>query len=783
MGQVLLRSRALLKRAGVLVVVALLALGGSALVFVPLFGVPGYELGEALALGIGLLGGGLGMAAAFQERRLIQGRDPRPAGALRKDSAFGSAGAALGAAAVLNLAVLVPPFLTALGYSLVSTRCDPLAQIAFFPLITLPSALLASSVGVLTGFAARRLRGALALYVVILLGTLAWTVWPIYAGPQVFAFNHLLGYFPGPLYDETLTLRPALLWFRGQTLLWAAAAWLFAAFCLDMREGRLRRPHLRPASALLLGLTVVGALAIEQRGPALGLRMTPSHLDQALGGLRETTHFRIVYFLGKPKEELDRLERDLEFRWEQLSKFLGDAPKEKLNVYVYRSAEEKQRLVGAGGTQFAKPWQLALHVNDARFPHPVLKHELLHVMAAPFGTGPFRTTARFGVWTQMAVIEGLAVAGDNRVDDLTLHQWAAAMRRNALAPDVRQLFSVDGFYRVAASRAYTTAGSFLRFLAETYGTERLRSLYLDGDFHRAYGKPLESLAAEWERWIDEVPLDARAEAQAYQRFRRPSLFARSCAREVAALEDEAYDFLRSDPEQALTRFERCADLQPEEPGYRLAQARTLTVLGRHGEADALLSGLQTNLADRPAVGADVAVARADAAWESGRVEVAREHLHRALTLEPPLQVDRAARVKLAALEDPIRGPAVRAWFSDRSEDVKLLIVLDALERSPNDPWLNYLLGRRLTHTAPNMAVPRLARALEGDLPDTLRREALRLKIEANYLAGDCAAVEHDVGALPDLGPAFALTAREWVDRCGFETRTWNGPLVPDASFR
>ncbi|MGA9525752.1 MAG: hypothetical protein WBV82_30115, partial [Myxococcaceae bacterium] len=486
---------------------------------------------------------------------------------------------ALGAALVLNVAALVPPFLTALGYSLFSTRCDPLAQIAFFPLLTLPSALLASSLGVLTGFAARRLRGALALYFAVLLGSLAWTLWPIYAGPQVFAFNHLLGYFPGPLYDEALTLRPSILWFRGETLLWAAAAWLLAAFGLDMKEGRLRRPHLRPASALLLLLTVAGAVAIEQRGPWLGLRMTQAHLEQRLGGVRETEHFRVVYFLGKPKEELDRLERDLEFRWEQLSKFLGDAPKDKLNVYVYRSAEEKARLVGAGGTQFAKPWQLALHINDARFPHPVLKHELLHVMAAPFGNGPFRATARFGVWTQMAVVEGLAVAGENRVDDLTLHQWAAAMRRNALGPDIRMLFSVDGFYRVAASRAYTTAGSFLRFLADSYGTERLRSLYLDGDFLRAYGKPLDALATEWELWIDEVPLDARAEAQAYQRFRRPSLFARSCAREVAALESEAWDYLASDPEQALTRFERCAALQPEEPGHKLAQARTLTVLG------------------------------------------------------------------------------------------------------------------------------------------------------------------------------------------------------------
>ena len=52
--------------------------------------------------------------------------------------------------------------------------------------------------------------------------------------------------------------------------------------------------------------------------------------------------------------------------------------------------------MGAGGTQFAKPWLGSVHVNDAPFPHPTLKHELAHVAAAAFGSGPFRVTSRWG---------------------------------------------------------------------------------------------------------------------------------------------------------------------------------------------------------------------------------------------------------------------------------------------------------------------------------------------------------------------------------------------------
>ena len=784
MRQVLLRARGLLRRPWVTLALLALGGGGAALVLVPLFGVPGYELGEALALGVGILGGGVGIAAAFQERRLLQGRDPRPAGTRRLEEPVIVVGSAVTAAFLLLAVAMVPPFIAALVHSLASTECNPLANVGFFPLLTLPSAFLSAAAGVLAGFIARRGWIAGILYALWVLATLALTAWPLYFGPQVFAFNHFLGYFPGPLYDEVLQAGPPLYWFRLQTLLLACALWLFTAFCLDLREGRVRRPHFRPASGVLLAVLVLCAAAIEEQGPTLGLRMTYGDLERRLGGLRETTNFRIVYFRGKPRESLERLERDLEFRHHQLQAFLGGAPDKPIRVYVYRSAAEKHALVGAGGTQFAKPWQLAVHVNDAPFPHPVLKHELLHVMAAPFTPGPFNSPVRFGVAPQMAIIEGLAVAGDNRVEDFTLHQWAAAMRRRKLAPDLRELFAEGGFYAAPQSRAYTLAGSFLRYLADTYGTEKLRALYFAGDFATAYGKSLEELVGEWEKFVDGTPLDARAEMQAYQRFRRGSLFARACAREVAALEHQASEFLRSDPERALALYQRCARLQPEEPSFRLGEAVALAKLDRSADADDVLARLAASLQDKPSLEADVAMARGDIAWRAGKAELAVEQFRRVLELEPAPAQDRTARVKLAAVSAPQVGGAIRAYFDEGQEELKLLLLREALERSKDDVHLHYLIGRRLTQTqAPALAVRHLARALDGELPDALRKEALRLKVQAEYLAGDCQAVRHDAGALPDYGAAFELWVREWVDRCDFERARYKAPLVPDGPFR
>ncbi len=787
MRQVLLRALALLRRPAVLLLVLLLAGGGSALVALPLFGVPGFELGLALAIGVGLLGGGVGIAAAFQERRLIQGRDPRPKGALRQDGAVGSAWVAVAAALVLNTAVLVPPLLASGVFALVSTACSPFALLGFYPLLTLPSAALASAAGVFCGFWVRGPGRALLLYLAGVLASLLVTAWPLYAGPQVYAYNHFLGFLPGPLYDEALQLTAGMGWFRLQTLLIAALLWLLAAFFLDMREGRLRRPHVRPGAFVLLGAVVFAVVALEERAPSLGTRMTDGYLEERLGGVRLTPHFRIVYPRGKDKLSLDRLARDLEFRHTQLASFLGVAPEGRIRVWLYRSDEEKRALVGAGRTQFAKPWRYEVHLSDRPFPHAVLKHELAHVMAAPAGSGPFKVAAAWGVWPLMGIIEGLAVSADDPVQGgLTLHEWAAAMRKQGLAPDLRTILGPRGFYQAAPARAYTLVGSFLRHLADGYGTQKLRAAYARGDLAQAYGRSVDALVTEWERMLDALPLDEAAVSRAMMRFRSPSLFARSCAREVARLQTAAAEYLYSDPEQALTLYQRCSELQPEEPGFQLGEASALRRLDRPADAAQVLGALAARVKGQDAQEAEVVLALADVALERERPDEARAHLRRALELAATPEATRTAQVKLAALDSPARASAIGGYFRQDAEELRLLRLALALEALPRDPYLHYLLGRRLAQAgAPRLALEHLAKALgSGEaLPAEIRREALRLRVESAYLAGDCGAVRHEVGALPELGRAFAREAQEWQARCDFEDRQLKGPLVPEEAFR
>src|SRR5260370_16201663 len=130
-------------------------------------------------------------------------------------------------------------------------------------------------------------------------------------------------------------------------------------------------------------------------------------------------------------------------------------------------------------------------------------------------------------------MEGMAVGAENPVREFTLHEWAAAMRLKKLAPDVRSLFRLTSFYANPGPRAYTVAGSFIRYLNDTYGTEKLEVLYRHGDFAAAYQRPLDALARGWEGFVDAIPLEPTAVGQAIARLLPARPICRACCPGVA----------------------------------------------------------------------------------------------------------------------------------------------------------------------------------------------------------------------------------------------------------
>ncbi len=137
--------------------------------------------------------------------------------------------------------------------------------------------------------------------------------------------------------------------------------------------------------------------------------------------------------------------------------------------------------MGAAGTEYAKPWLGEIHLADAPLPHPLLRHELVHAIAAPLAPGPLHVPARAGVLVSAGLVEGLAVALEVPRGAWTVHEWSRAARDLGLLPDVARIVGPAGFWTQAPARAYTAAGSFLAFLLERHGAAAVARAYGTGD--------------------------------------------------------------------------------------------------------------------------------------------------------------------------------------------------------------------------------------------------------------------------------------------------------------
>jgi len=748
-------ARSLARRRGVRVAAVLLPLLGAAGGWLPLLDAPGYELAEGAALlSAVLLAPWLGIAAARAERARP---DPSPAAALA------------GAAAVLL--ALLAALLGGAALRAAFGPCHALAGAGFLAVLTLPCALLALALAVAAGFAARRIGAAAALHAALVLAALGLALRAAYAGPAAFLSSPLLGAWPGPLYDEAVPLDARLI--LSGLLALALALSVAAATELACRLARPGGRTRAAAPALLLLAAAGGALGARATLAALGLDGERATVDRVLGGRREGARCTLVLPAEKPEAAASELLAECEFHAADLARLLGIRHPPRVTVYVHRSAEEKRRLVGAAGTDFTKPWLAEIQLTDAPLPHPVLRHELVHALASALADGPLRVPARAGVMVSAGLVEGLAVALEIPAGSWTVHQWSRAARDLGLLPDVARIVGPAGFWAQAPARAYTAAGSFLGFLLERYGAEPVTRAYRTGDLAGALGRPLPALVGEWQAFLGGVTVPEGLRVAARARLSRPSLFARPCVREVAALEAEAAEAAAAGrTARACALYDRDAALTGSaaalkaEGDVRLRAGDLAGARVAYGQALVRVGG---DGALRIAIG----VAEGDLAWLENDVAGASAAWLAALATQPDRAEARLLQAKLVAAGDPALGPAARPYLLGRGDPAAALLRV----ARPDRPLSAYLAGRALAvRGEAAAAAAELARAAEGGLPAVLADEARLLLGEARCASGDTAAGRAVLErCLPDAAAAASARIEAALRRCAFEARAGTRP--------
>ncbi|HYE76861.1 MAG TPA: hypothetical protein VEI97_02650, partial [bacterium] len=265
-----------------------------------------------------------------------------------------------------------------------------------------------------------------------------------------------------------------------------------------------------------------------------------------------------------------------------------------------------------------------------------------------------------------------------------------------------------GFFTGRIPLSYATAGSFMRWLMDTYGLERFRRLFqlyspwipnAQAQWKQIYGKSLDQLANEWEGFLaNEVPLDDRGRAIVKFSYEQPAFINQVCARVVAKHQAAAQQaFSLGLYQTAVDEYQRLWEFQPGNLYHLFGKFAALADAGRYPEAlavsEEILLAPNLNLALKARTHQE----RADMFLRMADWKQAREELDLVLQLGSFGTMERDARIKLALIDLPAapRRSLIKGLTGEQTN--ALYHFANARAALGMENWiLPYLLGRRFS---------------------------------------------------------------------------------------
>lgn len=403
--------------------------------------------------------------------------------------------------------------------------------------IALPSALLGGAFGAAFSMFFRSRRTSFAAFVAFWIFTLVLSLLPGYTNPQLFTYGWQYGFFPGFVWDESLELSNAYLIFRFENFVWAAFV-ISIPIAIGSTSSLFKRAGIPAALA-------VAAFWMFSQNDIFHITSSHVRVEHSLSHVSRPAPGCVVHFdsASLSREEIEKVDADI--RWylfDIRQRFLLRDTTSAINLYIYPSAEALNVLVGTRAASIAKPWLGEVHIAKSNL-HS-LKHELTHVLLREKAAWPF-----YASWST-GLTEGAAMSVEPEFDGIyTLNEHAARILQLRYAFGVKPVMAFTGFAANASTKSYVLAGSFSRFLLNTYGPEHFDRVYVTLNFEKEYGKPIDSLDVEWKRWL--APLMTPLEADDSEHFRyyydRASIIFNPCLRRIGKLERKAQNaFVRKE---------------------------------------------------------------------------------------------------------------------------------------------------------------------------------------------------------------------------------------------
>lgn len=750
---------------------ALFVILGMVLARIPLGNVLAFEFCAILAIAISLAGAHI---AATCVKHLRNGSTNL------KATSFQAVVRLFGKSFCANVLLLIPPLIIILLNVLNIKNCDFLDGGIFFFLLPVISCAYSTGAGVFFGLWLKKRWSAYLIYLVYIFATLLPLLHNLVFHPPVFGYHSTFGYFPGPIYDEYIPTSGTLILARGTALVLTGIFLLLAVGMLPVKEGsesplKLRLRNLYRfeikfsslMSRLCLAAMIAAFVSIYLHHSELGLRPTRSYIEKRLGGMKETEHFKLYYEKGsRVEQDIEWIAHDHEFRHAQLSAYFQIQPSKKIRSYIYTSPDQKKQLIGARETSMQDPYGGGFHINYKEFPHPVMKHELAHAFTADWHP-------LLKVSLKPGLHEGIAVAAAWNTEQLTPHQRSKAMHQLKIAPEIQQIMGL-GFWKEASSRSYILAGSFVRFLADTYGMEKFKAVFPTGNFEETYGKTLDNLVKEWKNFLESVPLTEDDLAAAKGHFKFPSIFQKVCAHKIAELSIRANTARgESNFAAALPLFKEIFKLDPDNLSNLLALMNTHYHLGDYRETLELTTKISTHPDASVKQIAEAKNVEGNVHWQQGRRNQAISHYQQVFALHASHSRDWDVQAKLAILALDfvgVRNKLKQVLISQSSPQLKEALLHEVINELPEWGLPHYLIARQLELVQKYVASNRYRfKAITLGLPhQSLEIENVRLIGVNSYRLGhyDLAIEQFQRIAAKDNVPlGIIYNAREWIERC------------------
>lgn len=245
---------------------------------------------------------------------------------------------------------------------------------------------------------------------------------------------------------------------------------------------------------LLAFLVLLPVLTVEVRAGRLDEKKVAGWVNKKGFAWRkhDTDHFRIYVEAGQYADtEIERLKARVEAIRDKTLKFIGGKDEKASFVFLVDSRKRMRELTGdeVNGLSIADKRAVFMVLNSEMRGIP--NHEFFHLYAYRFWKRPKETF----------VSEGMAVYSDDKWHSQELHPLVSFLKAKGKLIPIRQL--VENFRKQNDLISYPQAGSFMKFLSEKYGKDKVTAVWKSGEkvFAKAYGKNVDELEKEWLAFI------------------------------------------------------------------------------------------------------------------------------------------------------------------------------------------------------------------------------------------------------------------------------------------